>query len=233
MSVPVHGPRHVRLPRRCRSRSNTDHSGRQRSALHSLLSDLSAHSHVPTLLSLAFPPELTDEVDAYLAAQASQAATASLSDSPSKTVAHHRVLYSWRIGRDDYRGAASCLWERLQALRQGAEAGESEEVAELFLALLNVLALVEPDQAWILTRPPSARVTNAHQARAAGGEGRQDEVVPRAKRRIVTVEEVRALWQEELDRMADAEAGRFPVPTSFGRGMGRFGEEGAEVDVFA
>ncbi len=69
-----------------------------------------------------------------------------------------------------------------------------------YLALINVLACVEKSQAWIL---------------ADGGgpdEGR--------KRRVLTLDDVRAQYQGELDRVAAIESGRFA-----------FVGDGAEMDV--
>lgn len=94
-----------------------------------------------------------------------------------------------------------------------------EEVAQLFLALINVLSLVEPDQAWILIRPLAA---DAGKTKVVLGKVEGE----RPKRRIVTLQDVRRMWQEELDRVADLQAGRFPLAFDGGG-------SGMEVDVFA
>lgn len=205
----------------------------QRDALHRLLHSLLANSRISLFLSLAFPPELAGEVDSYLVGQAAMLGGAALSSDASSTApAHHKILYAWRIGRADYRGAASCVWERLQAVKQEAEVEvDDEEVAELFLTLLNALSLLDPAQAWMLTRPPLPRagaVTGAGKLGRLTREGEGD----RPKRKVVTLEDVRAMWQAELDRVADVEAGRFPMPLRFGA-QGSGGGEGKMVDAFA
>jgi len=192
-----------------------------------------ANSRISLFLSLDFPPELAGEVDSYLVSQAAIMGGVALpADASSTAPAHHKVLYAWRIGRADYRGAASCVWERLQAVKQEAEAeADDEEVAELFLTLLNALSLLDPEQAWMLTRPPPGRAGVGAGAGKLGRLAREGEG-ERARRRVVTLEDVRAMWQAELDRVADVEAGRFPMPLSFGGSSSSRGQ-GKMVDAFA
>jgi len=87
------------------------------------------------LLTLPFPSPA--EVDAYLNTLASKATPLSVSpfastgtktsnsllDMPgasstqlTTTIPHHKILYAYRIHQNDLRGAATCLWERLQLL---------------------------------------------------------------------------------------------------------------------
>lgn len=202
----------------------------QRNALHSLLAALLANSRASTLLSLSFPTAIAEEADAYLVAQTAKSPAPAALEAHG-VVSHHKVLYAWRIGRGDYRGAASCLWERLQVVRQHPEA-DDDEVAELFLALLNVLSLVDAEQAWILTRPLPPAKTLPTGVGALGRLGQEGEA-EKPKRRVVTLDDVRAMWQHELDRVADVEAGRFPMPLSSGRAVGDGRNDVMEVDVFA
>lgn len=116
-------------------------------------------------------------------------------------------------------------------MRQHPEA-DDDEVAELFLALLNVLSLVDAEQAWILTRPLPPAKTLPTSVGALGRLGQEGEA-ERPKRRVVTLDDVRAMWQQELDRVADVEAGRFPMPLSHGGVAGRGADDVMEVDVFA
>lgn len=58
-----------------------------------------------------------------------------------------------------------------------------------YLALINILANIDPSQAWIL----------------ADGEGEGEG----KKRRVLTLEDVRGEYQAELDRRAAIESGRF------------------------
>ncbi len=72
-----------------------------------------------------------------------------------------------------------------------------------YLALINLLACVQPEQAWILAKGSRKE------------EGQQGK-----KRKVVTLEDVRRGYQKELDRVAMIEGNMF----SFGGG-------GDEMDV--
>lgn len=126
------------------------------------------------------------------------AGIASQSDVPRATVPHYKILYAFRLRQNDLRGAGSALWDRLQHIKHSSDAGlrgqdVDAEVAECYLALINCLSLVTPEQAWLLYRPLAKANTEAQ------------------KRRVVTLVEIRAAWQVELDRVADLAAGRFAI----------------------
>lgn len=156
-----------------------------------------AASHTPLLLRLPFAnnPSLHHHLDTTLAAK---------SLDPVHAPRYHAALYACRLARNDFRGAALALYLRLRRL-QGRGAGSngdghadaspaatgSQAVLDAYLALINVLACVETSQAWIL---------------ADGGEGET-----KKKRRVVTLDEVRAEYQGELDRVAAIESGRFAL----------------------
>ena len=224
----------------------------RKSALQSLLTTLLSQtpSQVPFLLSILFPPDLVLDVDAFLASLCGGKTSL-----PSSTIAKllsphegqeqakpapHKILYAWRVKHNDFRGAATCLWDRLQALKTSTQQwdddddddGREEEIAQLYLALINVLSLVDPEQAWMLTRPLPTTRANAKEGLGKLGRRPLEVVEERPKRKVVTLEDVRSMWQEEMDRVADVEAGRFP----FGEGMqvdGMGGGGTVQVDVFA
>lgn len=88
---------------------------------------------------------------------------------------------------------------------------------------MNVLSCVEKENAWILAEQTEeereARVEEARKrGKGAGGAQKKVELGPR--RQVVSLEDVRREYQEELDRVAMVGAGRF----AFG--------EGDEMDVF-
>lgn len=182
-----------------------------------------AASHTPHLLRLPFAndPALLHHLDSTLASLAAK--TIDLEHGPR----YHTALYAWRLARNDFRGAAAVLHQRLQRLQASststastnskanadtppsASAGltadpssataQTQPVLNAYLALINVLACVEKSQAWIL-------------ADTGGEEG--------MKRRVVTLDDVRGEYQGELDRVAAMESGRFA-----------FVGDGAEMDV--
>ncbi len=180
-----------------------------------------AASQTPALIRLPFAtnPTLHHHLDATLASLAAK--TVDLEHGPP----YHTALYAWRLARNDFRGAAVVLHQRLQRLQASTDTSstsnanaastadvrpssasltsaqaQTQPVLNAYLALINVLACVEKSQAWIL---------------ADGGgpdEGR--------KRRVLTLDDVRAQYQGELDRVAAIESGRFA-----------FVGDGAEMDV--
>lgn len=132
----------------------------------------------------------------------------------------HMILYSWRIRRGDFRGAASVAYERLQKLQllssqdgkssgmaivmrngqyeRDEHAGRDEldtAITRQYLQVINALSCVEAEQAWIFVEPVVGK---------KGVEG---------KRRVVKLGELRRELQEEMDRMEDLRRGRF----AFGR----------------
>ncbi|KAJ9663788.1 hypothetical protein H2201_005509 [Coniosporium apollinis] len=190
--------------------------------LTTLITALTTSSHSPLLLTLPFAT-LSKDVDAILTSLAHK--TQSILKGPP----YHNLLAAFRIQRHDFRGAASILHERLERLRWGATSSASvfdpgdERLQKNLLALMNVLACVEKDNAWILAEQTEeereARVEEARKKnKGAGGAQKKVELGPR--RKVVSLEDVRKEYQEELDRVAMVGAGRF----AFGAGE--------EMDVF-
>ena len=72
------------------------------------------------------------------------------------------LLYTLRISRSDFRGAAQVLHERLLRLRSHQplpadihSSDRDQQLERVYLALINTLASVDPKQAWILSTPAS------------------------------------------------------------------------------
>lgn len=127
----------------------------------------------------------------------------------------HMVLYSWRIRRGDFRGAASVAYQRLQRLQVLASSEEMSskivmrggqfvmdelrgrdeldtEVTRGYLQVINALSCVEGEQAWIFVEP------------ITGKNGVEQ------RRRVLKLDELRRGLQEEMDRTEDLNRGRFP-----------------------
>jgi nuclear pore complex protein Nup160 len=85
-------------------------------------------------------------------------------------VPYHQILYSWRVSRNDYRGGAAVLLDRLRKLREMGEGDKFTDredvmdtaVTRQFLLLINALSCVEEGQAFILEDVPE---------QTANGEG--------------------------------------------------------------
>lgn len=119
----------------------------------------------------------------------------------------HMILYSWRIRRGDFRGAAAVAYERLQKLHSignGAKNGHALAVTDngtgddldtpitkQYLQVINTLSCVAPDEAWILAEPV----------------GRKSGL--NSKRKVVKLEDIRKGLQEEMDRVEALRRGRF------------------------
>ena len=129
---------------------------------------------------------------------------------------YHKILYSWRIAHGDFRGAAAVMYDRLQRLLNTSTSvydPSDESLIENYLLLINVLACVDPDQAWLLAEAPAADSAQASLSSSGGPGsggahlGRKQKAGP--KRKVVTLQDIRGEYQAELDRVAEVENGRF------------------------
>ena len=146
---------------------------------------LTTPNALPQLLSLPFPPNLHAQIDALL--------------SSPKSKATPKILAAWRLHQNDFRGAAAALLSPLQAAQAKVKRGV-DGLEDDFLAVINFLACAGKDDGWVL---------------GAGGDGKAGGGGGKGKRRVVTVGDVRGLYQKELDRKSVIESGRF----GFGGGM--------------
>lgn len=157
--------------------------------------------------------------------------------------APHKILYAWRIRHGDFRGAALCLWEHLQSIKADQAAGLrgteiDEDVGEVYLTLINCLSLVNESMAWILVQPVE-HARGKSGKRSLGNDPVDTNSKDRMeKRRVVTLEDVRKEWQAELDRVADIEAGRYPLGLvdmewDAAEYIGDEGDNRMEVDMMA
>jgi nuclear pore complex protein Nup160 len=168
----------------------------QISSLRTLVSRLSESRNASKLISLPFLT-LQDQVDDILAQKCSSIVDVNAG------VAYHKILFAWRIRHNDFRGAASIALDRLQRLQLSdegdrflnADGSTSLEtpVTRAYVQLINALACVDPEQAWVL----------AEEIKRGGKKV--------GKRRVVTLQDVRRAYQEELDRVSAVGKGQFSV----------------------
>lgn len=173
----------------------TDPALRQ-SALRTLVTKMCESSYASELVELPFTG-LQDMVDETLAQKCQSIVEVTVG------VPYHKILYAWRIKRNDFRGAASISLERLQKLQQAGEGdrtlgedGLETPVTKQYVALINALSCVDPKQAWIFSEEPSFKSSKPN-AKA----------IP--KRKVVTLEDIRKSYQEELDRIAAIQNNQF------------------------
>ncbi len=155
-------------------------------------------SQAGALLELPFVG-LSNEVDVILSSLCHK--TLNLASGPP----YHQILYSFRISRNDFRGAASILYERLQRLKTASSKFQDpadDSLVQSYLMIINTLSSVSKEDAYILaeqkideTSPPQ------------WGLGKAKKLL---KRQIVTLDSLKREYQAELDRVAAIESGQFP-----------------------
>jgi DNA repair protein RAD51/nuclear pore complex protein Nup160 len=174
--------------------------------VQSFIHTLVSQGQVKKLFSYPWS-ELADSVDKELESKAKK--TLSSGRGPE----WHKILYAWRVKKGDWRGAAQVAFERLERLRQEAKGNggdpRDERVVEAYLLLINTMAIIGEKDAWVLHEPvPGMKGLS-------NGCGKEKE----GKRKLVTLEDVRREYAEELDRRAVLEQGRFGFVDEGGDGM--------------
>jgi nuclear pore complex protein Nup160 len=133
-----------------------------------------------------------------------------------------KIIYALRVQQQDYRGAVSVLADRLTQAKISSQARSDPHATILrhtFLALINALSCVAPDEAYILTTKvsslPSALREPATKKAVAGmdrsperGDGDADSKTRRLVT-ITTLEDLRREYQQLLDRCSRVERGDF------------------------
>ncbi|KAL2067168.1 hypothetical protein VTL71DRAFT_1592 [Oculimacula yallundae] len=184
----------------------------QHSSLRTLVTKMCETSYASRLIDLPFI-SLQDEVDEILLQKCQSIVDVNTG------IPYHKILYAWRIKHSDFRGAASISLERLQKLQLSGDGdkmigddGLETPVTRQYVTLINALSCVDPKQAWILSEELPQKSNGA-------SVGVGSKPVP-PKRKVVTLEDVRKAYQDELDRIAAIENNQFA-----------FGVDGDEMDV--
>jgi nuclear pore complex protein Nup160 len=181
----------------------------QRSLLRILIEKMCDGLHNSELVELPFP-NLENAVDDILA-QRCRDTVDIMTDKP-----WHQILYAWRIKRNDYRGAAAILLDRIYKLRQRADADDvvGEDVLDTvitrqYLMLINTLSCVDEKQAWITTEASTNGAVNG--SSSSFGEA--------GKRKVVTLADIRRQYQDELDRISAISGDQWPLVAVDGEEM--------------
>ena len=161
----------------------------KRAGLKQLIEGAVKSEATPIFLNLPFRANnLVDDADAILADLATKSLTSGAGGIP-----YHRILYAFRTGLSDFRGAASILYTYLQHLRvryrkHFLHDPEDETLIRIYVLLINALVCCGEGEGWLL---------------AEGEKG--------AKRKLVRLEDVRREYVAELDRRSEVLMGRFPL----------------------
>ena len=178
------------------SGANRDY--RRYNDLQKLIAAMVSQSQTTTLLSFPFVG-LTEDVDHVLSNFCHK--TLNLASGPP----YHQILYSFRISRGNFRGAASILHERLQRLKSTSSKNHDpadESLTQCYLMIINALSSVGQKDAYILAEK---RIDDA--AVPSWTIGQAKKVL---KRQVITLETLRKEYQAELDRVAAIETGQLP-----------------------
>jgi len=141
---------------------------------------------------------LANDVDEILSSLCQQ--TLNLTSGPP----YHQILYSFRISRQNFRGAAEILYERLQRLKTTSSKvhdPSDESLAQCYLMIINTLASVNKEDAYIL----ADQKIDSTAPQWGIGQGKK-----LLKRQIVTLDSLRKEYQAEIDRVAAIGSGHFP-----------------------
>ena len=105
-----------------------------------------------------------------------------------------KLLAAWRLQQNDFPGAASALLPSLNALQAnvGTSKGEEKDLENQYLTIINLLECAGKENAWLLSGGSTE----------VGGGSKE-------KRKVVTVDDLRASYQKELDRRSLIDRGNF------------------------
>jgi hypothetical protein len=178
--------------------SRTNINCRKHSSLQTLITIMVSQQQAAQMLQYPFVG-LADEVDTILSSLCQK--TLNLTSGPP----YHQTLYSFRIARNNFRGAASILHERLQRLTSTSSKHHDpsdNSLTQCYLMIINTLSSVSKEDAYILA---DQKVEGAGPPQWGIGQGKK-----LLKRQVVTLESLRKEYQAELDRVAAIESGQFP-----------------------
>ncbi|EOD46718.1 hypothetical protein UCRNP2_6553 [Neofusicoccum parvum UCRNP2] len=177
----------------------------RRSALTTLVKKMISQKQMPLLITFPFTRQLED-VDAILATLCRD--TLNVSTGPP----FHRLLYSFRIAKNNYRGAAQILYDLITRLKSSSVALQDpsdDSITSTYMTLINTLSLVNEQDQYLLVG----------QREGEGGLKAVPDGKACAPRRLVTLEDLRREYQAELDRVAAMETGRFAFSAGGGDDM--------------
>ena len=173
-------------------------------------------------LDLPWPPKLLPHVEGFLTQEASKPHITTLHN-PSAPQ-YNKLLAAWRMRFLDYRGAAAALLAHLQRVqkikRSSFMRGEDDEIISTYLSVINLLACCGgEDEAWVLT-------DTFDEVKPKSKAEKHDEI--KKKRKLVTIKDVRARYQKELDHRSMLATGRWAFGTDGARDED--GEDAMDVD---
>lgn len=174
-------------------------------------------------LPWAMHPHLAQQLDQHLVSLSKTQTTTGSRNSewPSATSAidYLDIVHAIRVSQQDYRGAVTILFDKLRLIQRSARARHDPQATALrqvLLALINAMACVAPEEAYILVdqdTKPQGRFpqTSGNDTTMTGADDHNEEESRLNKRRriIVTLEDLRKEYQQVLDKCSRIERGDF------------------------
>lgn len=196
----------------------------QRSCVHAIINTIldskssisGAHGAVHVLQSLpwAMYPQLARYMDDFLVSLAKHQTFSESNPSgwPSRgdQLDNLSIVHAIRVSQKDYRGAMTILYDRLRWVRRSGRARHDPQATALrqtLLALINVMACVRPEEAYILAdAAPNPIQSEANDQSNAHGDA---DTLKKRRRIIITLDDLRKEYQAALDRCSRIERGDF------------------------
>ena len=193
-------------------------------------------------LPWAMQPHLSRHIQQHLSKQAAK--QRSVIKSPdtvsrrssfsSPKIDYVRIMSAIQMSQNDFRGAVSVLYTRLQSLRKTTKARSDPHATEIrhaYLTLINAMTCVKQDEAYILVAVEDHHESKPRINGDVSMAGAEDEtsVPTRARQRkkiILTLEDLRKEYQAVLDRCNRLEIGDIAYE---GLGDGESDEEDDEM----
>ncbi|EXJ77339.1 hypothetical protein A1O3_09565 [Capronia epimyces CBS 606.96] len=179
--------------------------------LDSQRSILGARGAVETLMSFPWTiyPQLARHLDQHLVSLAKKNSSSGARSSPwsggDAGFDYLSIMYAIRLAQKDYRGAVSVLYDRLKLTRRLARARHDPQATALrhaLLALINVMACVPPEEAYVLADADDKNGSNQVGQNGTDTSGKR-------RRIIITLEDLRKEYQQTLDKCSRIERGDF------------------------
>ena len=187
--------------------------------------------HVLQTLPLGSQPILAEVVEETLTALADkQVFLPDLGDGKwqgSRPIDYLRILLAYRFEQSDLRGAVAVLLQRLNLVRKSSRARNDPQALELrrcFLFLINTLASVPADDAYVITE---VAVEPGQADSTSGTTGDSQRGTKKRRRIVVTLDDLRREYQMLLDKCSRIERGDYEF---YDREDGGDEDDGEEVN---
>lgn len=166
-------------------------------------------------LPWAMYPRLARHMEQHLVSLTKNQSLPVVSASSDSKLDYLAIMHAIRVSRKDYRGGVTMLHDRLRLLRTSSRARHDPQgtaLRQVLLALINLMACVAPEEAYILVDvddQQSAHHGTNEAANAESGNDADDMKMKKRRRVIITLDDLRKEYQSVLDKCSRIERGDF------------------------